>query len=120
MVSLTGDSAIEQTWNRVSASFGPVLGDARSGITNYGFLGGESPTGYALFDNGIILDSGEAGTHALWGAIADAWAAQGLERGPLGLPVGEIHVAEGLERADFQGGQITHDPATGHVDIRLN
>ncbi len=120
IVSLSGDSAIEQTWNRISASFGPVLGDARSGITNYGFLGGESPAGYALFDNGIILDSGETGTHALWGTIADTWAAQGLERGPLGLPVSEVYSADGLEIADFQGGQITHDPATGHVDIRLN
>lgn len=114
VVSLSGDSEIQQTWNRVNATFGPVLGSPRSGVATAG-----AGTNYALFDNGIILNSEETGANALWGAIGDAWAAQGFDLGPLGLPVNEEYPAGELVRVDFQHGYITYDPATHQVDIKL-
>lgn len=120
VISLSGDSEIEQTWSRVNASAGPVLGSPRGGIATTGYMGGDAPVDYALFDRGIILDSEETGTNALWGAIADAWAGQGFDLGPLGLPLNEEYAAGDLVRVDFQGGYVTYDPATNQVDIQLN
>ncbi|AGF73629.1 hypothetical protein A605_13165 [Corynebacterium halotolerans YIM 70093 = DSM 44683] len=120
VISLSGDSEIEQAWNRINASAGPVLGSPRGGIATTGYLGGDAPVDYALFDRGIILDSEETGTNALWGAIADAWAGQGFDLGPLGLPLNEEYAAGDLVRVDFQGGYVTYDPATNQVDIQLN
>ncbi len=119
VISLSGDSEIEQTWNRVNSAFGPVLGSPRSGVATTGYLGGQAPANYALFDNGIILDSEETGSNALWGAIADAWAGQGFDLGPLGLPLNEEYRDGDLVRVDFQGGYVTYDPATHQVDVQL-
>ncbi len=118
VVSLSGNSEIEAKWREINSVFGPVLGSARSGVTTTpSATGGE--TSYALFDNGIITASSEAGTHALWGVIADAWAKQGFDSGPLGLPTGEQRTEGNVQKVDFQNGLITYDPATGAVDINL-
>lgn len=95
------------------------LGNARTGVASYAAANGETVS-YQLFDNGIVLDSSSTGQQALWGAIGDAWAAQGFDRGPLGLPVNQEYDAGGLKRVDFQGGYITYNPATGAVDIQTN
>jgi len=116
LVSMSGDSEIEQTWNRVSTTVGPVLGNPRGGITP---TAGAAGTQYALFDNGIILDSDETQARALWGTVADTWAAQGFDLGPLGLPLSDQYSEGDLVRVDFQGGYITVDPATGDVDVKL-
>ena len=116
LISLSGDSEIEQTWSRVSTAVGPVLGNPRGGITP---TAGAAGTQYALFDNGIILDSDETEARALWGTVADTWAAQGFDLGPLGLPVSDQYSEGDLLRVDFQGGYITYDPATGAVDVKL-
>lgn len=115
IVSITGDSEIEQTWSRISTAFGPVLGEPRSGITPGAGAGAQ----YALFDNGIIVNSDETPARGLWGAIADTWAGQGFDLGPLGLPLSEEYAAGDLLRVDFEGGFITFDPATGQVDVKL-
>lgn len=120
LVSLSGDSEISETWRQISSVFGPVLGDSRSGVQYAAGQHGNTNTEYALFDNGIMLSSDQTGTHALWGAIGDAWAGQGLDAGPLGLPVNEEYQAGNLLRVDFQFGYITFDPATGAIDIQLN
>ncbi|CAM3949552.1 N-acetylmuramoyl-L-alanine amidase [Corynebacterium frankenforstense] len=118
LVTLSGNSEIEAKWRDINAVFGPVLGSARSGVTTTPAANG-GETSYALFDNGIITSSDAAGTHALWGAIADAWAKQGFDSGPLGLPTGEQRTEGGVQKVDFQNGLISYDPATGAVDINL-
>lgn len=119
LVSLSGDSTIEKKWRSVRETFGPVLGAPRSGVTTTPGTG-DSQTEYALFENGIITSSAETGAHALWGVIADTWAKQGFDLGPLGLPTSEEQSnSAGKLEAKFQGGSITYDPATGAVDINL-
>lgn len=132
-ISLSGNSDIETTWNRISTTLGPVLGASRGGISNTGATtgisaidgllqgagGGTGSTDYAVFDNGIILNNQEVGTKAIWGVIADTWAGQGFDLGPLGLPTSEEYASGNTLRVDFQGGYITYDPATGAVDVKL-
>lgn len=120
LVQLSGNSEIENAWRQVRETFGPVLGDARSGVAYAADQHGNTNTRYALFENGILLNSDQTGPNALWGAIGEAWAGQGFDAGPLGLPVNEEYRDGDLKRVDFQFGYITYDPATGAVDIQLN
>ncbi|MGP6175253.1 N-acetylmuramoyl-L-alanine amidase [Corynebacterium sp. A21] len=120
VVSLSGDSEIGQLAQTLLTVLGPVLGESRSGVQYAGDRNGNSGINYALFDNGIILDSDQTGAHALWGAIGDAWASQGYDLGPLGLPTSEEYQSGNLTRVDFQNGYITYDPATNAVDIQQN
>lgn len=126
VVSLTGDSEIEQKWSTINSVFGPVLGNSKGGISTVGTGGPttEEATAarLALFDNGVIVSDREVGTHALWGAIADAWAGQGYDVGPLGLPTSDpVATGNGSElKANFQGGSITFDPATNQLHISTN
>ncbi|AZA08311.1 N-acetylmuramoyl-L-alanine amidase [Corynebacterium pseudopelargi] len=120
LVKASDNDEIAKAWKNIQAQVGPVLGNPRSGTTKYTAKTGEDVT-YALFDKGIIVSSPETGAQALWGMIGDAWAAQGFDAGPLGLPVNMEHRVEGgLIRVDFQHGYITFDPATGAVDIQTN
>lgn len=138
VISLTGDSEVEQKWSAINNVFGPVLG-ASKGVSTIG-VGG--PTGdlvsnltgseqvalyaetleVALFENGFIIDSEEVGTRALWGAIADAWVSRGMDAGPLGLPTTDQYFdVDGTTiRMDFQGGYITYTPSTNHVDVQTH
>lgn len=75
---------------------------------------------YALYDRGIVIDSPEVGTQALWGAIGDTWAAQGFDMGPLGLPLNQEYSDGELLRVDFQGGYVTFNPATGVTEVHAN
>ncbi|AIT62014.1 N-acetylmuramoyl-L-alanine amidase [Corynebacterium doosanense] len=126
LVSLTGDSEIEQKWNTINSAFGPVLGNSKGGVSTAG-IGGPTPeeaanARFALFDNGIIVSDDETGTHALWGALADAWAGQGYDVGPLGMPTSDpVSTGNGGElKVDFEGGSITYDPATNKLHISTN
>ncbi|AKE42141.1 hypothetical protein UL82_10020 [Corynebacterium kutscheri] len=103
---------------KVANSLSSVLGAGGTNAAAYTAANGEEIT-YTIFDNGIALHSPSTGAHALWGVIADTWAAQGFDAGPLGLPINEEYTTnDELIRVDFQGGYITFDPATGAVDIR--
>src|SRR5690606_34185474 len=63
-------------------------------------------------ENGALYSSPETGTHPVWGVIGDAWAAQGYEHGPLGLPVAaEAERADGTVAQRFLGGTLVYDPA---------
>ena len=77
---------------------------------------------FAIFENGLIIDSEQVGTRAVWGEIADAWLQQGLDLGSLGLPVTDQYATgEGSKvRVDFQGGYISFDPATNKVDVQTS
>ena len=117
-MAFAGDPKVKETWNRVTAVAGPALGSPRGG-TQVATPVGERNSRIEVtpFDGGLIVSSPETGTHAIWGAIGDAWAAQGFDAGPLGMPVNEEYRDGDLIRTDFQGGWITFDPATGDVQI---
>src|SRR4051812_7181608 len=60
------------------------------------------------FQNGRVFTSPATGTHAVSGAIQDAWIAQGLERGTLRYPTGDLvcGLAGGGCKQTFQGGTL--------------
>ncbi|AWB82790.1 hypothetical protein C3B44_10985 [Corynebacterium yudongzhengii] len=120
VVSLSGDSEIERTWKAVYSALGPVLGESRSGETTA--QGNGENSSFALFDNGIIVSDDDTGTQALWGAIADAWAGQGFDAGPLGMPTSSQLSSDGTEKTsvEFEGGSISYDPETNHLTITTN
>lgn len=115
-LSIAGGSDVERKWNEVYQLYGGVLGQPNGGVTGAADEGLE----VALFDRGLIIDSDAVGARALWGGVADAWAAQGLDAGPLGLPLNEEYATgEGDKvRVDFEGGSITYDPATQTTDVQ--
>ncbi|APA72382.1 N-acetylmuramoyl-L-alanine amidase [Corynebacterium pseudotuberculosis] len=119
MVDLISNPNITRAWNDVKTIFGPVLGNPRSGVAPYASKTGEEVE-YALFDHGIIVSTPSTGANALWGAIGDAWAQQGFDAGPLGLPTGTQYRSGEEYRVDFQHGYITFNPATGAIDIHTN
>lgn len=75
---------------------------------------------YVKFEHGIITSSEATGTNAIWGPIADAWAAQGYEVGELGAPTETARQDGHLWIAEFQGGTITFDENTGEATVDLN
>ncbi|MCG7232291.1 N-acetylmuramoyl-L-alanine amidase [Corynebacterium propinquum] len=113
VVKLTGNTEIEQTWARINKLIGPVLGSPATGIVR-----ASDDVNFALFDNGVIIDSETAGTNALWGEIAKAWANGGFEK--LGLPTSEQYQHGQKIRVNFQGGNITYDPSTGELQINAD
>ena len=116
--AVISDEKFTEVLRKVTDAVGPILGQPRGGVHTATPVGERnSAVEYVPFDNGMIVSSPEAGTHALWGKIGDAWAAQGFDSGPLGLPLTEEYLAGELIRADFQGGYITFNPADGHVEI---
>lgn len=123
VVSMSGESEISQVWNSVYNVFGDVLGKSQGGVGQTAPVGSElSSTAFALFENGIIVSDNATGTHALWGAMADAWAGQGFDVGPLGMPTSNPeNTGNGDElRVDFEGGSIVYDPNTNQVHINTN
>lgn len=113
VVKLTGNTEIEQTWARINKLIGPVLGSPATGIVR-----ASDDVNFALFDNGVIIDSETTGTNALWGEIAKAWANGGFEK--LGLPTSEQYQHGQKIRVNFQGGNITYDPSTGELQINAD
>lgn len=70
---------------------------------------------YVTFARGAIYWSPESGAQPVGGAIYDAWAALGYERGLLGLPTsGEIHEPQWIKQ-NFQHGTLNFDRETGLV-----
>ncbi|WP_211440577.1 LGFP repeat-containing protein [Corynebacterium glutamicum] len=120
-INLTGDNKYSRGWNDLNNTLGPVLGAATGGETTVKYTSDQnSEVTFVPFENGIMVSSPEAGTHGLWGAIGDAWAQQGADLGPLGLPTSNQYQSGDLLRVDFQNGYITYDSATGQASIQLN
>lgn len=70
---------------------------------------------YATFDKGAMYWSPESGAQPVIGAIYDAWASLGYERGALGLPTsGEIQEPEWVKQ-NFQHGTLNLDRQSGTV-----
>jgi uncharacterized protein with LGFP repeats len=67
------------------------------------------------FQGGRVFTAPATGTHAVAGAVNAAWEQQGLERGPLGLPVSPLYC--GLKETGcvqaFQGGRVYTTPGSG-------
>jgi uncharacterized protein with LGFP repeats len=61
----------------------------------------------------------QTGANAIWGAIRDAWAQQGWERGPLGYPTSDEHQDGKYRRVNFERGVIRWAPDTG-IEILRN
>lgn len=121
VINLAGDNKYSRAWNDLNSTLGPVLGNATGGETTVQYTSDQnSEVSFVPFENGIMVSSPEAGTHGLWGAIGDAWAQQGADLGPLGLPISNEYQSGDQLRVDFQNGYITFDRTTGKADIHLN
>jgi uncharacterized protein with LGFP repeats len=92
-------------WER--SGFGYPVTDAICGLVRGGC--------YQHFQGGSIYSTPTAGTHIIYGAIRDAWIAQGWQRGLLGYPVTDTIC--GLVRGGcyqhFEGGSIYSSPGSG-------
>jgi uncharacterized protein with LGFP repeats len=76
---------------------------------------GEGSARYATFDKGAVYWSPESGAEPLTGAIYEAWASLGYERGALGLPTsGEIQEPQWVVQ-NFQHGTLNFDRENGTV-----
>jgi uncharacterized protein with LGFP repeats len=70
---------------------------------------------YATFDKGAMYWSPETGAEPVTGAIYDAWASLGYERGALGLPTsGELQEPQWVKQ-NFQHGTLDFDRLSGRV-----
>lgn len=88
------------------------LGKVLSGIQKFGNVS------LVKTENGAVYSSPETGTHPVWGVIGDAWAAQGFEHGPLGLPTStEAERPDGTVAQRFAGGTLVFDPATKEISV---
>ncbi|MCW2651298.1 MAG: cold-shock protein [Mycobacterium sp.] len=106
--SLRG-GAIYNRWQATGAMNGP-LGAPTTPETS-----GDGPTRYVRFNHGAIYWSPQTGAAPVLGAIYDAWAGQGFERGPLGLPTsGEIEEPEWIVQ-NFQHGTLNFDRESSAV-----
>ena len=94
---------------------GAQLGKALSGIQRFGNVS------LVKHENGALYSSPETGTHPVWGVIGDAWAAQGFEHGPLGLPVSaEAEREDGTIAQRFVGGTLVYDPESEQLSVEPN
>ncbi|WIM67518.1 N-acetylmuramoyl-L-alanine amidase [Corynebacterium breve] len=111
ILQVTGNDEAAGWWNTLE----PLLG------TSNGTAAGVGGAEYAFFDNGIGVRNANGETFALVGKIADAWLQQGLDLGPLGMPVADEYAANnGDMRVDFQGGSISYNANTHSVDIQID
>ena len=80
----------------------------------------EGDARYATFARGAMYWSPDIGTQPVTGAIYDAWASQGYERGPLGLPT-SAEIQEPLRiTQNFAHGTLNFDRLTGNITQVVN
>ncbi|WP_432561628.1 SpoIID/LytB domain-containing protein [Kineococcus sp. SYSU DK003] len=70
---------------------------------------------FTAFQGGSIYYGPTTGTHAVRGAVLDAWAGQGWENGPLGMPTGDEVWSGSTMSQTFQGGTLSFDAVTKRV-----
>jgi uncharacterized protein with LGFP repeats len=101
--------AIYARWQALGGMRGP-LGAPTSPETPC-----EGSVRYVTFDRGAIYWSATTGAAPLTGALYDAWASLGFERGALGLPTsGPIQEAQWIGQ-NFQHGTLNLDRESGTV-----
>ena len=106
--AVTGD--IGTTWTTAGADAAPLgypVENQRCGLVDGGCV--------QNFQKGTYYTTPATGTHAISGAIASYWGAQGWERGPLGYPTADQQcgLTSGGCKQTFQGGTLYTLPATG-------
>ena len=102
-------------FERLATQLAGPLGKVLSGIQKFGDVS------LVKHENGALYSSPETGTHPVWGVIGDAWAAQGFEHGPLGLPVStEAEREDGTIAQRFVGGTLVYDPDTKEISVEPN
>jgi uncharacterized protein with LGFP repeats len=108
MESLHG-GAILARWESDGGRRGPL------GMPTSPEAAGLGSTRYATFERGAMYWSPQTGAQPLTGAIYQAWASLGYERGALGLPTsGEIAEPEWVVQ-NFQHGTLNFDRHTRNV-----
>jgi uncharacterized protein with LGFP repeats len=70
---------------------------------------------YANFDKGAMYWSPDTGPQPVTGAIYDAWASLGYERGALGLPTSAEFQEPQWVKQNFQHGTLNFDRLSGRV-----
>ncbi|WP_295628100.1 N-acetylmuramoyl-L-alanine amidase [uncultured Corynebacterium sp.] len=119
--TIDGDDEFAAEWRAVTDAYGDVLGQPVTGVQQGATVPNDTteadPVRYVKFERGMIVTSMATGTHAIWEEIADAWAKQGFEIGPLGAPTTTQAPNWGADRADFQGGSISRDGVTRAVEV---
>jgi uncharacterized protein with LGFP repeats len=106
--SLRG-GAIFMKWGSLGGNASP-LGAPKSPEAS-----GEGSSRYVNFAKGAMYWSPESGAEPVTGAIYDAWASLGFERGALGLPTsGEIQEPQWIVQ-NFQHGTLNFDREKGTV-----
>ena len=104
--------AIGGDFARLASQLSGPLGKALSGIQRFGDVS------LVKHENGALYSSPATGTHPVWGVIGDAWASQGFEHGPLGLPVSaETTREDGTIAQRFVNGTLVFDPATKELTV---
>ncbi|MGO4186986.1 polysaccharide deacetylase family protein [Pseudarthrobacter sp. TAF60_1] len=102
--------AIRQTWaatNFERGRLGYPTTDEIGGLINGGV--------YQLYQGGAINWSPASGAHYSLGAIRQAWATTGYERGRLGYPVTDEFASGNGVAQDYQGGRISWAATGGAV-----
>ena len=106
--SLRG-GAIFARWEEMGGKDGPL------GAPTTPEAAGEGAARYATFEHGAVYWSPSTEAQPLTGAIYEAWASLGYERGALGLPTsGEIQEPEWIVQ-NFQHGTLNFDRQTHNV-----
>ncbi|WP_342318581.1 N-acetylmuramoyl-L-alanine amidase [Corynebacterium mayonis] len=107
ILRFAGKTDAASTWATLEPQLGKLTGTAG--------VGGNS---YAFFENGIAIKNADGNIYTLIGELANAWLQQGLDGGPLGLPTSELYSPDkDLVRVDFQGGHVSFNPLTKHINI---
>lgn len=111
MLKFAGQNDLAEVWKQ----FEPTLGAALGGV------GGVGGNDFGFFQNGIAVRNAKGEAFTMFSKIANAWLQQGLDAGPLGLPVNSEHpIGDGLFRVDFQGGEITYNQHTNTINIGVH
>jgi len=101
--------AIDARWQALGGKNGPL------GSPNSPEAAGDGSTRYVVFERGAVYWSPPTGAQAVSGAIYDAWATLGYERGRLGLPTsGLLQEPEWIVQ-NFQHGTLNVDRQTSEV-----
>ena len=101
--------AIQKSWGTQGWERGPLGYPTTDEIALTG-----RPGAFQEFQDGVIYWSPSTGAHWVSGGIADAWTAQGAERGRLGLPTSDrFDLRSGVSFNRFQGGAVYSSTSTG-------
>jgi uncharacterized protein with LGFP repeats len=114
LINALKGGAIYQRWQ--------AMGDMKSylGAPTSPEDNAEGAARYATFARGAMYWSPDIGTQPVTGAIYDAWASQGYERGPLGLPT-SAEIQEPLRiTQNFAHGTLNFDRLTGNITQVVN